>query len=151
MLESRRHAVLVLMALCVALAWPAAGRGEPAEEFSNEVASRLLGQVTQGFVTNNANGVLGAFDAGRMRNYGEFRDRIQALFANYESFRAAYRLRQSWPEGERGVVIVDFELEGQPLEEGAPPLRRNAQLRFEFVHGRNGWKIVEVTPREFFS
>jgi hypothetical protein len=49
------------------------------------------------------------------------------------------------------VVIVDFELEGQPLEEGAPPLRRNAQLRFEFVHGRNGWTIVEVTPREFFS
>jgi hypothetical protein len=114
------------------------------------VASRLLQQVTQGFITNNPGQVLAAFDRAKMRDYSAFRDAIQALFARYDTFRAAYRLRQSWPEVQRGAVIVEFELEGTPLEEGTRPLRRNAQLRFEFERGRQGWRIVAVEPRSFF-
>ena len=115
------------------------------------MASRLLQEVTRGFITDNSGRVLAAFDSARMRNYGSFRDNVQSLFAKYQSFRAAFRVRQSWPQGERGVVIVQFELEGTPLEEDSPPFRRSAQLRFEFERGRAGWRIVDVAPRGFFS
>jgi hypothetical protein len=145
--------VMLAVALAMAAAFPAMAGGKPAtqEDFSDAVAGRLLQQVTQGFITNSRGQVLSAFNAARMKDYGRFRENIAALFAQYESFRAAYRLRQSWPQGERGVVIVDFELEGEPLEEGSPPFRRSAQLRFQFERGPRGWKIVDVAPRSFFS
>jgi hypothetical protein len=147
-----RRILIVPVISAVVLAWPLLAGSAPAtEEFSNDVVSRLLTQVTQGFVSNNQAQVLAAFDAGRMRYYARFRDNIQTLFAKYDSFRAAYRLRQSWPEGERGVVIVDFELEATPVEENSPPMRHSAQLRFEFARGRKGWRIVDLAPRGFFS
>lgn len=138
------------MALVAALVSAAVAGEKPAQEFSNEVASRLLQQVTEGFNSSNAGEVLAAFDRGRMKNYGQFRDSIAALFAQYESFRAGYNLRQSWPQAGRGVVMVEFELEGTPPGEGSAPFRRSAQLRFEFERGRAGWKIVDVAPRGFF-
>lgn len=143
-----RAGVLAVVTACAGLT---AVGAPPPEEFSDAVASRLLEQVTRGFNANNQRQVLGAFDAARMNQYAEFRDNLAALFARYESFRAAYRLRQAWPQGERGVVIVEFELEATPLEEGAPPFRRSGQLRFEFQRGRAGWRIVDVAPRRFFS
>ena len=148
-----RRAVTAALVV-VALGFPAFAGGPqeaPAEEFSNDVVSRLLQQVTQGLITHNQRQMLSAFDPARMKNYAQFRDNLAALFAKYESFRAAYRLRQSWPQGERGVIIADFELEGSPLEEGSPPFRRSAQLRFEFERSRKGWRIVDATPRAFFS
>ena len=89
------------LAIALILVWPALAAGEPAEDFSDAVASRLLQQVTEGFMTSNQGEVLGAFDAARMKNYARFRENIAALFAQYEGFRAAYRLRQSWPQGDR--------------------------------------------------
>jgi hypothetical protein len=147
----RRHVIALVLA--VAVIFPALAGGEPApqEDFSDAVAARLLEQVTQGFITNNRGQVLSAFNAARMKDYARFRENIAALFAKYESFRAAYRLRQFWPQGERGVVMVEFELEGTPLEEGTRPFRRSQQLRFEFERGREGWRIVDVVPRSFFS
>lgn len=142
-------ALVVLMLVFPAVA--GGPQGPPAEEFSNDVVSRLLQQVTQGLITHNQGQVLSAFDPARMKNYAQFRDNLAALFAKYENFRAAYRLRQSWPQGDRGVIIAEFELEGSPLEEGSPPFRRSAQLRFEFERGRKGWRIVDVEPRGFFS
>jgi hypothetical protein len=149
----RRATIITVALAAAALAFPALLDGAPPqpEDFSNQVISRLLETVTQGFITDNQGQVLSAFDRARMKNYAQFRDNIAALFAQYASFRAAYRLRQSWPQGERGVVIADFDLEGTPLEEGSPPFRRSAQLRFEFERGRAGWRIVDVTPRRFFS
>ena len=148
-----RRSVMLVVALAIAATFPAMAGGKPApqEDFSDAVAARLLQQVTQGFITNSRGQVLSAFNGARMKDYAQFRENIAALFAQYESFRAAYRLRQSWPEGGRGVVIVDFELEGEPLEEGSPPFRRSAQLRFEFERGSRGWKIVDVAPRSFFE
>jgi len=149
-----RRAVTAALVVLIALVFSAFAGGPqkaPVEEFSNDVVSRLLQQVTQGLITHNQRQMLSAFDPARMKNYAQFRDNLAALFAKYESFRAAYRLRQSWPQGERGVIIADFELEGSPLEEGSPPFRRSAQLRFEFERGRKGWRIVDATPRAFFS
>ena len=140
----------ILVALVAALVSAAVAGEKPPPEFSNAVASRLLQQVTEGFNSSNQGEVLAAFDRARMKNYDQFRANIQALFAQYESFRAGYNLRQSWAQGERGVVMVEFELEGTPPGEGSAPFRRSAQLRFEFERGRAGWKIVDVSPREFF-
>ncbi len=149
---SWRDAIIaVVLAAGLAFPRPADSAPAPTEDFSDAVASQLLTQVTQGFITSNQGQVLAAFNRARMKNYPQFQASIAALFARYAGFRAAYRVRQSWPQGERGIVIVEFALEGAPLEEGSPSFRRRAQLRFEFERGRAGWRIVDVAPRGFFS
>ena len=140
----------LLIAVVATLAAPAWAGPKSPQEFSNDVVSRLLQQVTEGFNTGNQGEVLAAFDRARMHNYARFRDDIKALFAQYETFRAGYNLRQSWAQEGRGVVIVEFELEATSQEEGSAPFRRSAQLRFEFARARAGWKIVDVSPRSFF-
>jgi hypothetical protein len=145
-----RRGGMALAAIALMLAYPAGTGAAPSQDFSSEVASTLLQQLTQGFVTHNRRQALSVFEGARMKGYGQLRDEITSLFAQYESFRAAYRVRQSWPQGERGVVLAEFDLEGTPLEEGSPPLRRSGQLRFQFERGRRGWRIVEVEPRTFF-
>ena len=140
----------ILLALTAALAAPAWAGPKPPQEFSNDVVSRLLQQVTEGFNTGNQGEVLAAFDPARMHNYARFRNNIKALFAQYDTFRAGYNLRQSWTQDGRGVVIVEFELEGTAQDEGSAPFRRSAQLRFEFARGRADWKIVDISPRSFF-
>ena len=139
-----------MLALAATLAVPAWAGPKSPQEFGNDVVSRLLQQVTDGFNTGNPGEVLAAFDHARMRNYARFRDDIKALFAQYDTFRAGYNLRQSWAQDGRGVVIVEFELEGATQDEGSAPFRRSAQLRFEFARARAGWKIVDVSPRSFF-
>ena len=52
--------------------------------------------------------------------------------------------------GERGIVLVDAEMEQSPAYGGAPLLKRD-QLRFEIGYGRNGWRVVDVRDRRFFS
>jgi hypothetical protein len=57
---------------------------------------------------------------------------------------------QTTVDGTKGVVLAEFDLEEIPVSGGAP-VRRSGQLRFTMASGRQGWKIVEVTPRSFFS
>jgi hypothetical protein len=60
------------------------------------------------------------------------------------------RIIQATTEGERGIILCDFEMEAIPAGD-APPVRKQDQLRFELERGNKGWKIVDLKPRDFFS
>ncbi len=149
--------ILVFAGLCAAQQpppSPAAQGPQGAQDtsaFSDEVAYRVLSKVRQGMVGHSPTVLLSAFDPDRMEGYLTFRDQIQALFSQYEAFRVHFEIAQTTVEGTRGVVLVDFEIEEIPRSEIAPPVRKNAQVRFEMEQGKKGWKIVDFRPRGFFS
>jgi len=118
--------------------------------FSPEIAVKLMDQLLQGLQTQNPNQFLAAFDPEFMTNYGEFANQIIVLFTQYESFVGRYHVRQMGNNPDRPLVLVQFDLQGDPGITGAP-LRKSAQVRFEFARGKNGWRIVNLTPRGFFS
>jgi hypothetical protein len=118
--------------------------------FSQSVANNVLGDLRDGLEGHSQRLMLSAFDADKMEGYLSFEDQIQALFARYDSFRVHYRIAQSTIEGSKGVVLVDFQMEELPRAGGSPQ-RREGQIRFEMERGRKGWKIVDFTPRGFFS
>ncbi len=91
------------------------------EQFSEAVVTELVDRVRQGLETDN------------------------------QDLRVAYNIRQVWTDGPTGVAIVDFEMEAVPQGGDAPPRRTSGQLRFEFARSTKGWKIVALSPREFFS
>ena len=121
------------------------------EQFSEAVVTELVDRVRQGLETANQDEFFSAFDPERMQDYPVFRDQIRVLLENYESLRVAYNIRQVWTDGPTGVAIVDFEMEAVPQAGDAPPRRTSGQLRFEFARSTKGWKIVALSPREFFS
>jgi hypothetical protein len=119
-------------------------------EFSESVAERLVQQLGDGLQDHNARHMLSAFDADGMERYANFQDQVAALFERYDSFRVHFRIAEIRTEGATGVVLLDFE-----IEEASPssdtPVRRNDRLQLEIKKGKNGWKIVDLKPRAFFS
>jgi hypothetical protein len=122
-----------------------------AEAFSSAIAKRLLNDVRAGLEAQNQRLILSAFDPDKMAGYADFQNQIAALFTQYESFRMYFRVLQSTPDGPKGVALVEVQLEEVPRGATSPPIRKNGELRLEFEAGRNGWKIVGISPRKFFS
>lgn len=120
------------------------------EMFSQAIANNVLNDLRDGLEGHSQRLMLSAFDQDKMDGYLSFEDQIQAMFAKYDSFRVHYRISNSTIEGSKGVVLVDFEMEEIPRG-GGNPQRRNGQIRFEMERNRKGWKIVDFTPRGFFS
>ncbi len=144
-------ASLLLISAQVLFAQQAKQPAAPATTaFTPEVAVKLMDQLLQGLQTQNPNQFLAAFDPEFMTNYGEFANQIIVLFTQYESFVGRYHVRQMGNDPDRPLVLVQFDLQGDPGITGAP-LRKSAQVRFEFARGKNGWRIVNLTPRGFFS
>lgn len=94
--------------------------------------------------------MLSAFDQQHMAGYSAFADQVRVMFDTFDSFRARYHIRQTAMEGERGMVLADFELEQTPRD-ATVPVRKLAQIRFVFERIGEQWKIVDLVPREFFS
>jgi len=85
-----------------------------------------------------------------MTNYGQFANQISVLFTQYEGFVGRYHVRQTGDNPDRPLVLVQFDLQADSTSPGAP-LRKSSQVRFEFSRGKYGWRIVNLTPRGFFS
>jgi hypothetical protein len=118
--------------------------------FSQAVANNVLNDLRDGLEGHSQRLVLSAFDQDKMDGYLTFEDQIQAMMQRYESFRVHFRISQSSIEGPKGLVLVDFEMEEIPRA-GGTPIRRSGQVKFELERGRKGWKIVDFSPRGFFS
>jgi len=122
--------------------------------FSDDVARNVLNDLRDGLEGHSQRLMLSAFDSDKMDGYLSFEDQIQAMFDRYSEFRVHFRISQTTTEGPKGVILVDIELEEVPkTTNGANvmPQRRNGQMRFELERGRKGWKIVDFSPRTFFS
>lgn len=118
--------------------------------FSDAVANDVLGVIRDGLEGHSYRLMLSAFDGDKMDGYLTFEDAVEAMFAKYDGFRVHYRLLQSSQEGSRAVALATFEMEELPKAGGAP-LRRGSEIRFQLERGKKGWRVVDFTPRGFFS
>ncbi len=120
-----------------------------ATEFSEDVAKQGLSQIREGLQGHNPRQVLAVFDKEKMNGYFAFEDRMYSYVNRYDAFSAFFRILQSSSENERGIVLAEWQVEATPAS--GPPVRREGQVKFEFAAGKDGWKIVDFTPRDFFQ
>jgi hypothetical protein len=121
-----------------------------AEVFDERAAAQVLGTIRDGLEGHSSRRLLSAFDADKMDGYLTFQDQIEAYFTRYEATRITLRILQTSEENNRGVILVDFQLENTPRD-GGRITTHQGQIRFELEHGPKGWKIVDLDPRSFFS
>lgn len=119
--------------------------------FSARVANNILNEIRDGLEAHSQRMFLGAFDADQMDGYLDFEEQIEAYFDRYEGFRVHFRISSTEIQEQKGIVMVDVQLEQIPAGMAAPPQRKSGLLRFELERGSRGWKVVDVNPRGFFS
>ena len=117
-------------------------------EFSEDVAKQVLTQIRLGLQGHNPRQMLGAFDK-QMNGYYALEDRLYSYFNQYDSFSAYFRILQSSTDKDRGTALAEWQIEAVPAS--GPPVRREGQVKFEFAAEKDGWKIVDFTPRDFFQ
>ena len=117
---------------------------------SQEIAAKLLDQIRDGLQARNSRKMLAPFDPQRMPGYALFKDQVEAFFAQYDSFRVYIRLVNTSFQQDRAVVTASFQLDAVPRY-NTVAVRREDELTFELARADQGWKIIDVRPRSFFS
>ncbi len=124
------------------------------EVFSDAVAKNVLDDLRDGLEGHSYRLFESAF-SDDMDGYLTFQDQVEAMFQRYSEFRVHFNIAQTTTEGSKGVILVDIQMEQIPnagATTPAPqPQRRESQVRFELERGKKGWKIVDFSPRSFFS
>jgi hypothetical protein len=149
-------AVLVAL-LCPLAMLPAAQSGpnaspKPDENvFHERAATQLLNQIAEALVSHNQKKMLEVFDLAKMTDGPLFRQQVTAFFGQTGVIRVHFNLAQAAMEDGKGVATVDMEMEADLRDDGRPPVRKQAHLRFVAEKSSDGWKFTDVQPRTFFS
>ncbi|HYX68091.1 MAG TPA: hypothetical protein VE825_03080 [Terriglobales bacterium] len=124
-----------------------------AQEFSEAVGEAALAGLRAGFQGHNADQVMSLFERGRLTGWSDMRERLENRMASYDSFRMGYHLVSATAEGGRGTVVAEVELESvaQTQTGVTSPEHRSATLRLTLERGPKGWRIVDYSPRGFFT
>jgi hypothetical protein len=145
----------LLVTACFAVAWllfvaqgASLAQSAPDHEvFTEEAASKLLGQVAEGLQGHIERTMLGAFDLSLMEDGPIFQQQITAFFDQYDTIRVHFKLE----EVKDNVAVVDAEMDETPVNDADPPRHKTTELRFTGTKTAAGWKFVNVQPRDFFS
>lgn len=122
--------------------------------FSEDVARNVLDDIRDGLEGHSYRLMESAFDSDKMDGYLTFEDAVEAMFQRYSEFRVHFSITQTTTEGPKGIILVDIQMEAVPNSTNGGnvvPQRREGQVRFELERGKKGWKIVDFSPRSFFS
>ena len=122
-----------------------------AQEFSEAVGEAALADLRAGFQSHNADRVMSVFERGRLAGWSDMRERLENRMASYDSFRMGYHLVSATAEGGRGTVVAEVELESVAQAGVTSPEHRSATLRLTLERGPKGWRIVDYSPRGFFT
>ncbi|SRR6266481_1333146 len=119
--------------------------------FNERIANDVLGQIRDGLEGHSQRTLLGAFDGDKMDGFLNFEDQIEAYFNRYGFIRVRFRISQVSVEGNKGIILVDADIECSPQNATGKPVRKSGQLRFELEKGKKGWRVVDFRDRNFFS
>ena len=145
-------ALLVALPACVAgRARPAAqGRETPTRREDPERAiTNVVRQMQFDLEAASRAGVLSNIDSSKFEDYPRFEDMIERL-TREDTLRVFFRQANNSIQEERAQTILDAAMELTRKDSAAPPERRRQQIVIDFERTTRGWKIVNITPREFF-
>src|SRR5262245_62019802 len=87
--------------------------------FTANVADQVIGRVLNGLRVHSRSQMLSAFDNEKMDGYQSFADQIDSYFDRYDTFRVQFHIASMTIDGQRGIVLVDAEMEQTPAYGGA--------------------------------
>ena len=140
---------LVILSLSLLLS-AAAQQPQSATAFTHADAEKIVRTLQDGLEGSDLKRFLSAFDHDQMINYGNFSDQVAALFARTDGFQVSLHVTNIDDAGDgRANMMLDAQMEIVPRYAPRPD-RRETTLNVQVAKSAKGWRIVEITPREFF-
>lgn len=112
--------------------------------------SNLVRGMQMDLEGSSSRGVLSNIDNAKFDDYPRFEDMIESL-ARQDILRVYFRQDSVSVKADSAQVILDAEMELSRKDSNAPATRRSQQIVIDFESTSRGWKIINITPRDFFS
>lgn len=143
--------LLVEPACAAARTGPAAQEQEaPARRENPERAiANVVRQLQFDLEASSRMGVLSNIDSAKFEDYPRFEDMVDRL-TREDAVRVFFRQTTNSVRDDRAQTIIDAEMELTRKDSAAPPERRRQQIVIDFELTTRGWRIVNITPRDFF-
>jgi hypothetical protein len=129
----------------------------PSEESPDNVAGskraikRVLGDFQDGFEGHSSRRVTDALDE-RFDDFPRFEDLVTQFLERTSEMRINFRESSTELKNDHATVIVDAEMIFTDKAKPTQDQRRKQRIQFDFVFNpKKGWKIFEITPRQFFE
>jgi len=98
----------------------------------------------------SSRGVLSTIDSAKFDDYPRFEDMVERL-TRENTLRVYFRQANNIIKEDKAQTIIDGEMEMVRKDAAGQIQRRRQQIVIDFELTDRGWKIVNITPREFFQ
>ena len=113
--------------------------------------ARILRDMQMALEGSSPRSFLGYVDSTKFDDYPRFEDMVERLLRE-DTIRAYFRtVFNTPPKQNKAQMMVDGEMEVGRKDGVGQLQRRKQQLVIDFEYTRRGWKIVNITPRDYFQ
>ena len=126
------------------------GQEAPARrEDPQRAISNVIRQMQTDLEAASRRGILSNIDSAKFEDYPRFEDTIDRL-TREDALRVFFRQVNNSIKEDSAQTMIDAEMELTRKDSARQPERRRQQLVIDFERTSRGWKIVNITPRDFF-
>jgi len=132
---------------------PAPGAGESAEAAAKDrrAISRVVRDLGDGFEAKSPRQVTENINSEKFDDFPRFEDLVTQFLQSSGEMRVFFREASGEVKGDRGTLIVDAEMVYSLKSNPTKEQKRKGRVQFDFIRTDKGWKIYEITPRQFFE
>jgi hypothetical protein len=118
---------------------------------ARRAVKRVLSDLQDGFEGHSPRRVTDSLDE-RFEDLPRFEDAVTQFLERTSEMRINLRESTSEVKGDHATVIVDAEMIFTDKAKPTQDQHRRQRIQFDFVYNpKKGWKIFEITPRQFFE
>jgi hypothetical protein len=118
---------------------------------AKRAVKRVLSDLQDGFEGKSPRRVTDSLDE-RFDDLPRFEDAVTQFLERTSEMRINLRESTTELKGDHATVIVDAEMIFTDKARPTQDQRRRQRIQFDFVYNaKKGWKILEITPRNFFE
>ena len=118
---------------------------------ARRAVKRVLGDLQDGFEGHSPRRVTDSLDE-RFEDLPRFEDLVTQFLERTSEMRINLRESTTEVKGDHATVIVDADMIFTDKAKPTQDQHRKQRIQFDFVYNtKKGWKIFEITPRQFFE
>ena len=155
-----RWVLLAILIGIVAVVQPTAVSGRMMQQSGKEgggkkqdperVLGGLIRELQMDLESSSSRSFLRHINSAKFDDYPRFEDMIERL-TREDNLRVYFRQASSSVKEDSAQTIIDAEMEMSRKDSAAQLQHRRQQMVIDFQLTDRGWKIINITPRDFFQ
>jgi hypothetical protein len=112
--------------------------------------AQLVRDLQMDLEGSSSSGLLSRIDRAKFDDFPRFQDMVERL-TREDTLRVFFRQTSSTVKEDHAQTVLDAEMEMTRNDSAVPAQRRKQQVTIDLERTSRGWKIINITPRDFFQ